>query len=266
MSESRNRGFLYGESVFTTMRMKEDHLSDWEAHFERLKLGAEFLYGPFKEEDWQIELKNRLETRCQSESGNKILRLALYTEQDRGLRGPVTLSIHDLKMNLSVSNVEDFPDRLINLRSCPAFLKPYWWPSFFKAGNYLETILSQKKYLQKGDDDLLFLSGTDQILESSIANIFVVKGNKLYTAPLGPNVLDGIARRKVLLAAQHVFEDVLEESSSLEQTYKAEGVFGSNSIRGLFLVGKIDDHDISLTEEFKVKFEALRSITGYEKN
>ena len=269
MNESRNRAFLYGESVFTTMRMENNHIRDWEAHYERLKRGVEFLYGPFKEDDWAMELKNRLETRCQNEEGDKILRIAIYTEQERGLQRPSMISVSELKINLGVSNFDESrfdPSKPLSLRTCPAFIKPAWWPSFLKAGNYLETILAQKKYLQPGDDDVLFLSEEDHALESSVANIFVVKNDKLYTAPLGPNVLDGVARRRVLSESNKIFSEVIEESSSIEQIYKAEGVFGSNSIRGLFLIGKIDDHDLSFSEEFKVKFDSLRSKIWHEKD
>ncbi len=45
--ESQNRAFMYGESVFTTMRMINGEMKDWSLHFDRMRRGDEFVYGPF---------------------------------------------------------------------------------------------------------------------------------------------------------------------------------------------------------------------------
>ena len=148
---------------------------------------------------------------------------------------------------------------MLKLRTCPVNNKPYWWPSFLKAGNYLETIISQKKFLQPGDDDVLFISSENTILKSSVANIFVVRHNRLYTAPAGPDVLEGIMRRKVIDVAKTYFDSFEESATSVEQIYTADALFGSNSVRGLFLIDHIDGHEIKYTEEFVDKFELLKN-------
>ena len=119
--------------------------------------------------------------------------------------------------------------------------------------------MSQKKFLQPGDDDLLFLSSEDTVLESSVANIFVVRHNKLYTAPVGPNVLEGIMRRKVMDVAHEYFDQVEESGANMDQVYKADAVFGSNSVRGLFLIDQVDGHEINYNEAFMTKFELLKN-------
>ena len=107
------------------------------------------------------------------------------------------------------------------------------------------------------DDDVLFLSRDDTVLESSVANIFVVRHNKLYTAPAGPNVLQGVMRRKVLDVAHEYFDNAEETETTMEQLIRADAVFGSNSVRGLFLVDRIDDYEITYNQEFLEKFERL---------
>lgn len=146
----------------------------------------------------------------------------------------------------------------VKLRTCQALNKPTWWPPFLKAGSYLDVILAQKMCLKDDDDDLLFLSGEDTILESSVANIFVVRHNKLFTAPAGPNVLEGVMRKKVLEIAHHYFDEVREEETTMAQVVKADAVFGTNSVKGLFLVKSIDDHNLHGSSEFLQKFEKLK--------
>ncbi len=259
--ESINRAFMYGESVFTTMLMENGRIKDWELHFERLKKGVEFVYGPFTDGDeWSILLKNRLETRCFTTNGNKVVRLTVYRERARGLIKEGLISVMDLKIHVFMTDFE--PNRIANgvkLRTCPGVPRPYWWPGYLKAGNYLQTILSQKMFLKQGDDDVLFLSPQDTIWESSVANIFIVRHDKIYTAPSGPNVLEGIMRKKVIEQSRNLFSHVIEEESTLNQAYRADGIFGSNSIRGIFLVDRIDDHPCVPTQDFLEKFAVLRA-------
>lgn len=261
MSEIINRAFMYGESVFTTMRMVNGHLCDWDYHFERLKKSVEFVYGPFTDgNEWVLDLKNHLLERCNRESGDQVIRLTIYREQGRGLISSSPVSINNLKISLITSHLDtnQNPDKMYKLRTCAARVRPFWWPSYLKTGDYLETIMSQKAFMKPGDDDVLFLSQKDTVLESSVANIFVVRHNILYTAPVGPNVLEGIMREKVIKVAEKFFSEFQEMESTVEQLFKADAVFGTNSVRGPFLIDQIDDYQIQYSEAFLSNFEALR--------
>ncbi len=260
MSETHNRAFMYGESIFTTMLMINGRVTNWEHHFERFKKGVEYVYGPFTDDEWSASLKNRLEYKIGQENGDKVLRLCAYRElEKRSLRGSM-ISIMDLKLQM---NVEPYEPRSVikplNMRTVVGISKPHWWPDYIKAGNYLETILAQKINLRPEDDDLIFTSQDGWVWESSVANIFCVRHNKLYTAPSGPNVLDGVMRAKVLELAGDFFEDTIETFSTVEQLKKADAIFGTNSIKGPFLIGSVDDHKITYTNDFLEKFERLQA-------
>ncbi len=262
MSEFNNRAFMYGESVFTTMRMRNGQLLDWEEHFARLKKGVFFIYGPFTDgDDWPLILKNRLEERCQDENGDRVIRLTIYREQERGLPQIGTTSVQNLKIALqsTLFDASRIDGKMFKLRTCSAPHRPHWWPSYLKVGSYLETILSQKLFMQPGDDDVLFLSPQDTVLESSVANIFILRHNRLYTAPSGPNVQEGIMRKKVLNIAEEFFQSVEESSSTLEQLFKADAIFGTNSLRGPFLIDRIDEHELNYSDEFIRVFEKLKN-------
>lgn len=233
---------------------------DWDSHFERLRKGVEFIYGPFSDDlDWNIKLKNRMEQATADLDGDKVVRITVYREQARGLLKSSLITVGDLKINISSSLLDKarFENKALKLRTCPVVKRPHWWPPFLKAGNYLDTILSQKIHMKPHDDDVLFLAPDDTVLESSVANIFIVRHDKLYTAPLGPNVLDGVMRKKVLGNASQFFAAAYESETTVEQLLKADGVFGSNSVRGLFLVDRIDDYEITFSKEFLDAFEKL---------
>lgn len=260
MNGNVNRAFMYGESAFTTMRMVKGTLQDWDSHFDRLKKSAEFLYGPFTESaDWQFLLKSELETRMEDIKGDQIIRLTIYRSQARGLVRKGIISVSDLKVDVNATEFDPrrIEDDKLSLRTCLRPKRAHWWPSYLKAGNYLDTILCQRMYLKPEDDDLLFVTEHDTVLESSVANIFVVRHDKIYTAPLGPNVLDGVIRKKVIARGGEFFEDVIESETTLEQLFRADAVFGSNSVRGLFLVDRIDDYEIHYNSSFLEKYKML---------
>ncbi len=258
---------MYGESVFTTTQLVNGTVRDWDLHFERLSKGVEFVYGPFLDEsNWTEELRTRLEAKFQELIDNKIIRITIYREQSRGLLRNSFLSVNDLKIHLHASPLDPkrYEEKMIKLRTCPVLERPHWWPSFLKAGNYFDTILRQKMYMKPGDDDVLFLSSQDTVLESSVANIFVVRHNKLFTAPPGPNVLEGVMRKKVIDVALDYFDSFTESETSIEQLLKADAIFGANSVRGIFLIDRIDDYDITYGLDFLEKFKSLKNRVFHE--
>lgn len=259
MSEMLNRAFMYGESIFTTVLMINGEVKDWEYHFERFKKGVDYLYGPFTDDEWVASLKNRLEYKLGQENGDKVLRICVYREQEkRALRGTM-ISIMDLKVQMSAEIYGPREPRPLSMRVVEGQSRPAWWPSYLKVGNYLETILSQKIHLKPEDDDLIFVSPDGWVRESSVANIFCVRHNKLYTPATGPNVLEGIMRRKVLEVGFDFFDDVIESAPTIEQLRKADMVFGTNSVRGPFLIGRIDDISIEYSPEILEKFDKLKA-------
>jgi branched-subunit amino acid aminotransferase/4-amino-4-deoxychorismate lyase len=253
---------MYGESVFTTMKMISGSVLDWSYHFDRLRQGVEFVYGPFTEGDnWEAILRSRIEQIMTQVSGDKVIRLVVYLDGKRGILKHSLISVTDLLINISSSAFDpgQTHSRGLKLRVVQAPVRPAWWPSFLKAGNYFETILTQKMFLKSDDDDLLFISSSGEVLESSVANIFILRNNTLYTAPAGPNVLQGVMRRKVIERGVEVFAHVIEAAATIPQLMEADAVLGSNSVRGLFLIQKVDDKEFIYDQNFLEQFETLRS-------
>jgi branched-subunit amino acid aminotransferase/4-amino-4-deoxychorismate lyase len=236
-----NRAFMYGESVFTTTRMQDGEARDWGAHLARLFRGADFVYGPFSDEGWSEALHHRIEEKLREHSGDGVLRVSLSLEEaHRGLSAPVLRST-ELSVQVTLHKEAPREARALRLRSCPRPGKPAWWPSFLKAGNYLESILARKLHLRPGEDDLLYVDGANRVLETSISNVFAVFGSSLRTPPLGPDVLAGITRDRVLALAPELFTNVEEVELSLAELQGASAVFVTSSVQGLRPVESVDE-------------------------
>lgn len=256
--ENSSRAFLYGESVFTTMRMISGEVKDWDLHFDRLKRGADFVFGPIEAWKW-TPFRLMIEDKLKSKSGTKALRITVFAKGDLGLR-PLEARIEDLEVEIQERPLPETNGEPKKLRTLHRPGKPNFWPSFLKSGNYLETILSQKYVLNPGEDDLLFCDETGLIQESSMANIFIVRGDHLLTPRLGPNVMEGTMRGKILDKAPLFFKKISEENILWNENFKADGVFLSNALRGMFLVDRIDRFEISYSNDFLKAFHELNAL------
>jgi para-aminobenzoate synthetase/4-amino-4-deoxychorismate lyase len=82
---------------------------------------------------------------------------------------------------------------------------------------------------QAGLDDLLFLNREGKVTESALGNVFIEKGQVLYTPPITCGLLAGVFRRHMLETRDDVFERVVGP----EDLKAADRVYLSNAVRGL---------------------------------
>ena len=102
-----------------------------------------------------------------------------------------------------------------------------------KTTNYFFAQMHRAEMLERGAVDILYY--TDEITETSRANIFFVKKGKLYTPK--SDILEGITRKKVL----SLFPDTILKDIPAENMYDFDEVFICSSTKEITPVIKIDD-------------------------
>lgn len=90
--------------------------------------------------------------------------------------------------------------------------------------NYGTMILAKADAFEQGFDDVLMLDQYGYIAESSVANVFFVKENTLYT-PTTKYALEGITRRSVISIANSLSIPVIEGDFPIEFLNDTEGFF-----------------------------------------
>jgi len=90
-----------------------------------------------------------------------------------------------------------------------------------------------------GWNDVLIKNTAGNIIESGIANVFVVKDNMVYTPPLADGCVDGVMRRYIIekLAARGI--RVIEKSITENDLHDADEIFLSNAIRRIKWVSQL---------------------------
>jgi branched-chain amino acid aminotransferase len=228
-----DRGFLYGDGLFETMRVYRGRPFRWQQHWERLQRGAEFLKInlSYSSEELRRHLDKLVE---KNKMPDALLRVTL--SRGVGVRG------------YSPKGAEN-PTMVMSLHPAPSLESnslPHWklitsshrLPANeplaqFKTCNKLAQILARAEADAAGADEAL-LSNTDGfIVEGASSNLFWINCETVCTPPLVAGVLPGVTRGVVLEICEKLGLELDEKNITAEQLKDAEGVFVSLSSFGI---------------------------------
>lgn len=254
-----SRGLMYGEGCFETFRTYQGRTFLLDDHLERLQAGLIYLGlnlpDGLKKESLVSLLAELLEKNDLKEK-DAVVRLQVWREGKRGYstgtRGEVHYSITATECSVSFS-----APRLVTVdtRRIPSVSLP----SDFKFTNGINYIQAVREAEKQGGDDALMQTTEGWISETTIANIFWLKNNTVYTPSVDCDVLPGITR-KVVLEQLGEMDIATEQGKYLpEQLNEAETVWICNSVREVLPVKEINSlqfdtgHDFlqELDENFK---------------
>src|SRR3954452_8771677 len=193
-----DRGFLYGDGLFETLRVANGKPFRWEQHLLRLRRGAELLKikMPYSPEELRRFVARLVEENQMPEA---LLRLTLtrgvgirgYSPQ-RAVHPTFTMSLHPTPQPDPKSPVQW---RLIT----SSIRLPAGEPlAHFKTCNKLPQILARAEADATGADEALLLNTDGFVVEGASSNLFWIKDDTICTPPLAAGVLPGVTRGVVL--------------------------------------------------------------------
>ncbi len=267
MSHSLN----YASSVFEGIRMYDGNIFRLEAHIDRLIQSAAYL--GIKLSYSKQELINATK--------ELVARLSLNNAYIRPLvyKGGEALRVEgrDNSINVVISAFEpasknDNGNAPINLLvSDWVQPQPETWPYKAKAsGMYLTKSISKSTAIEYGFDESLFLDWRGYIAEASVANIFFVSGNQIFT-PFPDCFLNGITRQEVIKLAIKLGYKVHETHISTEKLTHFEECFITGTSFEIQKVGQIQHNarrfnftKNDVTEELIKEYKKLVRGAGEE--
>ncbi|MCG3149354.1 MAG: D-alanine aminotransferase [Verrucomicrobiae bacterium] len=205
-----DRGFLYGDGCFETLRLYGGRLFRPLDHFARLFAGLRLLEieSPFSPEEL------RAVCRALSRWNNVTDGVArIYRTRDSIVVTVQARQFAPRELRVIISNV-----------TLPPFLSRH------KTANRLAYLLAQREAESEGADDAILLNSHGSVVELTTSNLFVVKKGQLYTPPLADGPLPGITRAVVLGLARQAGLRVYELSFRPEFLTNAAEIFATNSL------------------------------------
>lgn len=236
---SANRGHLYGDGLFESIRVISGKPVNIEAHTLRMLEGAIALKmrvpSYFTQTFFEEKINELLEASSIKEGGR--VRISI----DRVSGGTYRPESNEVSYFIEVYPISD-NDYVMNQRGWEVDLyttirKQKNKLSNYKTKNGLLYIMSSIEAKEKDLDDLLITDQKGSILEGSSSNLFVVSNGVLYTPGLDEGCLGGVMRMTMInIALKHGIK-VYESSIMPQNLLAADEVFLTNAIKGVIWVG-----------------------------
>jgi branched-chain amino acid aminotransferase len=241
-----DRGFLYGDSVFETVRTYGGAPFRLDAHLERLGQSAERVLIPLPV-PLSVLSEEVQETVRAAGNPESYIRLMLTRGQGAIGLAPVG-DLHPLRV-IIVGPLEPPPPEayvqgigVVTYRTQRA--TDATDAAGAKVANYLVSVLGLIQARRRGASEAIVVDAHGSVAEGSTSNVFAVIGGHLVTPPEEAGILAGITRACVLEVARQLGVTVELRRLPLDELFGAEEAFISSSIRELLPVVTVDGRTI----------------------
>ena len=131
-------------------------------------------------------------------------------------------------------------------------------------GSYINASLMKNEALLNGFDDAISVDQNGHVCEGTVANIFLVKNNKLVTPDSHADILEGITRDTVIKLAETIGIEVQQRVVDRSELYISDEIFFSGSSANITPVLSVDKRKVGLgskgpiTESISKAYEKIR--------
>jgi len=251
-----DRGFLFGDGVYETIRTYFRKPFALDNHLKRLEYSAKKL---------RIDLPNISFIKSVIDEGIEILSKSIDNQEiyirliiTRG-RSEFSLRIVEnfptfvaIFKPLEVSNRKGVKIRISTIRKIP----PESIDPKIKGLGQIDKILARLE-MTKEDYEAIMLSFNGYVAEGTMSNIFIISNKKLITPSLDTGILNGITRDTVIKIAKSKGIETEERLVELKELFNAEEVFlthTSAEIVPVKYIEKIEKNIGPITQVLKTGF------------
>ncbi|MFC2103972.1 aminotransferase class IV [Bacteroidota bacterium] len=232
----KNRAFCYGDALFETMHANGSEIQFFEDHLTRLKYGMDVL---------KLEIPSAIETGFIEKEIIKLLhknklyqgvRIRLTVFRNEG--GKYTPSDNNISYLVETEFIENDHYELNQKGLIIDFFRDIKKPvnvfSNLKSANALLYVMTGIYAKENNLDDCIITNEKGNIVEGISSNIFLVKGDSIFTPPLKDGPVAGIMRKQILkIADSNGLKVNFENSIDEMQLKNADEVFFTNTISGI---------------------------------
>jgi branched-chain amino acid aminotransferase len=251
-----DRGFLFGDGVFTSIRVEDAvplFLSD---HLNRLQSSARFFGIDFADPGLANIINFLL-------SSNHLTNARVKIIVSRGLD--------------TANRIYNYPENVPSIAVLTAPLDPGPRPAVtlclsgevrgneaiyqHKTTSYLQNMHHKTMAREKGFDDCILLNWKKQVCETATANLFFIIGERIITPPHDLPLLNGIMRQTLLSQGSLAGFRITEEYMTPEDFQHVEGAFITSAIVEFCPVRKIEGQPLptAKAEAIRKEWQRMRS-------
>lgn len=255
-----DHGLLYGDGVFEGIRAYHGRVFKLTQHLKRLFESARAI---FLEVPMTIdELKEGIFATLRA-NNMKDSYVRLIVTRGEGKLGLEPGKCSNPQVIIITDTLQLYPPKLYNegidivavatVRNHPEALNPR-----IKCLNYMNNILAKTESTNAGAAEALMLNKDGFVAECTGQNIFMVKGNELYTPHSNSGILKGITRDTVIGLAKEAGIKVREDFLTRYDLYLAEECFLTGTAAQIVPVVKVDARIVGDGKPGRITREMLR--------
>ncbi|QDE31491.1 aminodeoxychorismate lyase [Shewanella polaris] len=242
-----DRGVAYGDGVFATMRTASaDMLAEvlfLAEHIARVQQSCERLGIEWHASNQLLQQLNQL---AQQYPQHCIKLLLTRGVGGRGYQAPLSANVTEvLSVHPIPEHYLDWQQTGISLASSPIFLGRQPLLAGIKHLNRLEQVLIKSQPLSSHHQDWLVFDCDGNVIESSIANIFIVKNDQVFTPAITHAGVSGVMREVMIDSLLGHDIAVMATQLTIGDIQTADHIFITNSLFGIIDVAAIDDFQFS---------------------
>ena len=254
----KNRGFLYGDGFFESIKIFNRKPFNFENHFKRIQSSANYLDLIFK-----ISKQDFLNIIIQLLENNKIINGYIRISVFRESLGKYCPDSNDSSFIISSKQDKNscftVNSNYLNLGVYKENLKSNSKISNLKSLNSLLYVMASKYALENKYDDVLLLNTNENIIESTNSNLFVFNKGVVFTPPLSDGCVDGSMRKLLLSIIKNEYE-IKIQSLSFQQIQQSEEIILSNAISGVRRVTHFANEIYSKKAFYNFLIKSLNSL------
>jgi len=258
----QNRGFLYGDAVFETVKIVNSKILFLEDHYFRLMSSMRVV---------RMEIPMNFTMEYLEE---QILCLVKNKALESSARARITVYRNDGGYYLPQSNTISFLIHAALLENTSYFLAENeyevdLYKDFYITKHLLSSIKTTNRLInvtgsiyasENGLDNCILLNDSKNVVEVLQGNIFMLKDNVLSTPPVSEGCLNGVMRKQILKIAKKIEGiTVVEKPISPFDLQKADELFITNVIKGIQQITKYRKKEFSI-EFSKILVKKLNEL------
>ena len=265
-----DRGFLYGDSVYETMRTAGGGKPvELQRHLQRLHRSGD---GIGMDIPLGAAALEALIARTHAATGNDESYVRMMITRGSGPIGldtrrsadpTIVIVAQPLQLPTEQAYAKGLAAVLVQVDKAGGGLVD---PGI-KTGNYLNNIIALREATSRGGDDAILYTSAGEVAEGATSNVFAVIDGTLCTPHLRAGLLAGITRQVVCELASDVGHPATEQVVHPEDLRRASEVFLTSSVRGIMPVTALDGVAVGqgsvgpVTVALRARYDAY--IDGY---
>lgn len=229
-------GFLNGWGVFSTLRVQEGVPFAFERHWERMQRDAARMHVPFPSD--RDSVRARLLRLVEANSAwNATLRVAVVRNRGGLFEGPDLA--RDFELIAFTADINNWGTS-VRLTVKPNGRHAQNEFAGTKVLSWAQNLTWYEEAHQRGFDEMILLNERSEVCECTSANLFIARGNEVFTPPLNSGCLPGVTRALLLEEIRVPGISAAEKTLLPKDLEDADQVFITSTTRDFLPVSHIE--------------------------